>query len=320
MLKSEARDPETDYFSLAVAPHGYRWWYADIVSDCGGVGIVIIGFIGSVFSPYYAAARRRGHGQAEQHCALNAIVYRPGRKAWAMTERTSLAALPHGVQIGPSSMRWEDDALVIQVNERCNPWPKQWRGELRITPEALQTRAYALHSNAKHWWWPVAASARAEVDLISPALEFSGNAYIDTNFGDEPLETGFSRWDWSRAERLPTSHKAPALVYRAWQRDQQIRQLALAWNAEQKTLVETEVPEAQKVAPSGWRVARPVALEQPVTTVRTLEDTPFYVRSLLHCGPQGFMHESLDLDRFASRWVQTLLPFRMPRRAFRFPD
>jgi carotenoid 1,2-hydratase len=25
------------------------------------------------------------------------------------------------------------------------------------------------------------------------------------------------------------------------------------------------------------------------------------------------MHESLSLDRFDSRWVQTLLPFRMPR-------
>jgi carotenoid 1,2-hydratase len=27
------------------------------------------------------------------------------------------------------------------------------------------------------------------------------------------------------------------------------------------------------------------------------------------------IHESVDLDRFASRWVQVLLPFKMPRRA-----
>jgi carotenoid 1,2-hydratase len=27
------------------------------------------------------------------------------------------------------------------------------------------------------------------------------------------------------------------------------------------------------------------------------------------------VHESLSLDRFRSRWVQALLPFRMPRRA-----
>jgi carotenoid 1,2-hydratase len=30
--------------------------------------------------------------------------------------------------------------------------------------------------------------------------------------------------------------------------------------------------------------------------------------------PVTAVHESLDLNRFASRWVQTLLPFRMPRR------
>jgi len=55
--------------------------------------------------------------------------------------------------------------------------------------------------------------------------------------------------------------------------------------------------------------------------LRTYEDTPFYARSLLateHDGlPATAMHESLDLDRFASRWVQCLLPFRMPRLAGR---
>ena len=29
--------------------------------------------------------------------------------------------------------------------------------------------------------------------------------------------------------------------------------------------------------------------------------------------PLTAMHESLCLDRFSRRWVQTLLPFRMPR-------
>jgi carotenoid 1,2-hydratase len=51
---------------------------------------------------------------------------------------------------------------------------------------------------------------------------------------------------------------------------------------------------------------------------QTLEDAPFYSRSLLQTqllgSPATAIHESLDLDRFASRWVQCLLPFRMPRR------
>ena len=45
----------------------------------------------------------------------------------------------------------------------------------------------------------------------------------------------------------------------------------------------------------------------------TLEDTPFYARSVLVNGSDLTMHESLSLDRFRSPWVQVMLPFRMPR-------
>ena len=50
----------------------------------------------------------------------------------------------------------------------------------------------------------------------------------------------------------------------------------------------------------------------------TLEDTPFYNRSLVAAHWQGqpvlAMHESLDLGRFTQPIVQAMLPFRMPRR------
>jgi carotenoid 1,2-hydratase len=35
-----------------VAPGGYAWWYLDALSDDGRHGLVVIAFIGSVFSPY----------------------------------------------------------------------------------------------------------------------------------------------------------------------------------------------------------------------------------------------------------------------------
>ena len=54
-------------FDQPVAPGGYAWWYVDALSDDGLHGITLIGFIGSVFSPYYAWARRRGGGDP---CAL----------------------------------------------------------------------------------------------------------------------------------------------------------------------------------------------------------------------------------------------------------
>jgi carotenoid 1,2-hydratase len=49
----------------------------------------------------------------------------------------------------------------------------------------------------------------------------------------------------------------------------------------------------------------------------TLEDTPFYARSVLETEVFGkratAMHESLSLTRFSKPWVQAMLPFRMPR-------
>jgi carotenoid 1,2-hydratase len=57
-----------------------------------------------------------------------------------------------------------------------------------------------------------------------------------------------------------------------------------------------------------------------VRIVKTLENAPFYSRTLLDACLLGerrpAIHESLDLNRFRSRWVQCLLPFRMPRIAF----
>ena len=46
-------------FNVAVPPSGYRWWYLDGLSADGQRGLTVIAFVGSVFSPYYAAARRR---------------------------------------------------------------------------------------------------------------------------------------------------------------------------------------------------------------------------------------------------------------------
>jgi len=43
-----------------VKPGGYAWWYVDALSADGRFGLSIIAFVGSVFSPYYALARRRG--------------------------------------------------------------------------------------------------------------------------------------------------------------------------------------------------------------------------------------------------------------------
>jgi carotenoid 1,2-hydratase len=56
----------------------------------------------------------------------------------------------------------------------------------------------------------------------------------------------------------------------------------------------------------------------PARVEQTLEDTPFYVRSLLSSGLLGeqvtSVHETLDLPRLVSLPVRLMLPWRMPRR------
>ena len=69
-----------------------------------------------------------------------------------------------------------------------------------------------------------------------------------------------------------------------------------------------------------WRIGRGTRSSAGgrATIVKTLEDTPFYARSLVEMkldgGPATAMHESLSLGRFISPVVQLMLPFRMPRR------
>ncbi|MDK0748921.1 hypothetical protein P7A58_15505, partial [Clostridium perfringens] len=62
-----------------------------------------------------------------------------------------------------------------------------------------------------------------------------------------------------------------------------------------------------------WRIARATHSEAGAARiVGTLEDTPFYARSLVETTLLGrratAVHESLDLDRFSRPWVKALLP------------
>lgn len=313
-FKTLARDPSTDFFGGDVPPDGYRWWYLDAMSDDGRHHVVVITFIGSVFSPYYAAARRRGRGDPYRFCAINAVLYGPRGKRWAMTERRELE-LDRDAQrltIGPSHVAWRDGTFRVGVDEIANPWPRRLRGDITLKPQQLNDRAFLLDTHGRHEWWPVAPAARVSVRLSHPDLAFTGSGYLDTNAGQEPLEAGFRRWDWSRAGAFAANDRA-ALTYNLEQRDGTRRALALAPDADGALREITPEP-VRRLHRSAWRVPRETRSADPELTVRTLEDTPFYARSVLTSGAgRSIMHESLCLDRFRSRWVQALLPFRMPR-------
>jgi carotenoid 1,2-hydratase len=264
-----------------------------------------------VFSPYYAWARRRGGGEPLNHCALNVALYGP-RARWAMTERGRGAVERSGsdLRIGPSGMAWDGTALRVRFDERGMPLPRRVRGEVTLTPSASPGRAFTLDPGGRHVWSPLAPIARIEVSLRNPDLRWSGPAYLDMNCGAAPMESDFVRWDWSCA-RL---RDGAAVLYDCFLRDGAERSLALRFDRHGGC--EPFAPPPRTALPrTRWRVPR--GTRGAATVERTLEDTPFYARSVLRSrllGEDGLsVHESLSLDRFRAPIVQAMLPFRMPR-------
>ncbi len=271
--------------------------------------------IGSVFSPYYAWS---GRENPSNHIGLNVGLYGKGCKRWTLTERgqTDLVQEERYLQIGPSNLQWDGNELLITIDEWANPIPRKVKGTIRLKPSAIVTTPFQLDGSGKHFWQPLGAVSHAEVEMEQPSLSWSGKAYIDSNWGSEPLETGFRYWDWSRAH----NSEGAGIFYDAFTREEENRQLALQIK-EDGSVEHVDIPERQALKKASiWRVDRSTLAPENtlVITLNMLEDTPFYTRSHLDTEFNGervtAVHESLDLDRFSRNWVRCLLPFRMPRR------
>jgi carotenoid 1,2-hydratase len=222
----------------------------------------------------------------------------------------------HRFAVGPSRLHWTGDALEITLDERGMPLPRAVRGVVRVQPRALAGYHAALDEHGRHRWGPIAPCSRVEVALQSPALRWRGHAYLDSNEGDEPIERGFARWDWLRTASADGSTAViydvqppagpPRLVAQRFAPDGSCRALDVA-----------AAPQRLPAAPL-WRIGRQVRADGAARVLSTLEDTPFYARSLLEMAlggeRLGAVHETLDLHRLRSPIVQAMLPFRMPRR------
>jgi len=332
---SAADDPAIDFepdpaplcFDLPVTPSGYAWWYVDVISDDGAHTLTVIAFVGSVFSPRYAKARRAGPADPERHAAINVALVGQGREHWALNEHRELERTRERFSIGRSSLQWQTDArgshLRIELDEPETRFfgrrGAPLRGHVRLYPSALfgpRVELDRARPGARHRWYPVAPHSRAEVELESPALRFSGSGYHDVNAGDEGLERGFSSWNWSRAE---LDDDRTAILYDLQPRAGASDPRGWIFSAERRSIVEL-APEtlgpAHALPPTRWRVPRAIRSDIGHTPhlIATLADTPFYSRNLISVRIAGCeataVHESLSLDRFASRFVQFLLRFR----------
>jgi carotenoid 1,2-hydratase len=277
-----------------------------------------------VFSPYYAWARRRGGSDPLRHCAVNVALYGRGGKRWAMTERGADAIRRSHDQlaIGPSEVVWDKSGLTVHIDEVSVPLPRRIRGRVQLLPAAVEHREWMLDPAGRHRWRPIAPCARADVVLDSPALRWSGDAYLDCNTGDRPLEADFLGWDWSRAV-VPGG---TAILYDVRHRDVDptVQRMRLALLFRSHGGVEAfPPPPTVSLAPTIWRIERCVGVEPGhVPEAVAMEDTPFYARSIVTTRLLGqsvqAIHETLSLERFRAPWVQAMLPFRMPRRLRRF--
>ena len=272
----------------------------------------MIALVGSVFSPYYHWTGRR---DPLNHCAMNVALYGARSKSWSMTERgrAAVARTADTLAIGPSAMSWHGGALTVEIDEIAAPLPRRIRGTVRLFPSGVGRETYRLDAAGRHLWRPVAPCARVEVVLQNPAMRWSGEGYFDTNAGSVPLEADFSRWNWSRA----AMRDGAAVLYDVTRRDGSRHKMALRFGRDGRAEDFAALPDAP-LPHALWRVARATQADGGQARVlRTLEDSPFYARSVVASSLLGedvrAMHESLDLDRFAMPLVKAMLPFRMPR-------
>jgi carotenoid 1,2-hydratase len=272
-----------------------------------------------VFSPYYAWAGRK---DPENHVSINVSLYEPKTQRWTMTERTKSALHRNETTftVGPSALRWEDGAMVLDFDEISLPWPtkqllpKRIKGSVTVRPKAMTDKVYDLDASGRHRWWPIAPEA--EISVESNESSWRGHGYMDCNWGERGLEDDFHRWDWSRGT---LADGQPVILYDTNRRDGSHGLIAVRFD-ETGAASPFDAPPAIKVKRGFWGVDRTIACDpgHTPTVIRTMEDGPFYTRSVISTHlmgqPARMMHESFSGDRFGSRFVKFMLPFRMPRR------
>lgn len=219
--------------------------------------------------------------------------------------------------VGPSSLRWDGQSLVFDLHELGVPLPQRVDGTVRVWPQALSNFNAPLDSGGRHRWGPIAPCSRVEVQLDRPALRWQGHGYLDSNEGDEPIDRPFTEWDWSRGLLADGS---TAVIYDVRQKDGSERLITQLFHPDGRS-EPFEAPARTALPGTAWRIGRSMRSEAGAAprVLQTLEDTPFYVRSVLRSRLFGqeltSVHETLNVPRLVSLPVRLMLPWRMPRRA-----
>ena len=220
-------------------------------------------------------------------------------------------------EVGPSQMRWEDDALVIDVNEVSSPpLISRLQGRIVVRPSALTSVELPLTPDGAHIWRPFAPRSRISVDIDRTGWRWDGEGYFDANFGTRALEEDFSYWTWGR---FPTPDGATCF-YDAERLDGSTLAAGFAFD-ENGHAHEIDLPPKTTLRRSLWAVKRETRSDPGFRPyqVQNMLDAPFYSRSAVRTKLDGVettgVHEALDLVRFRSPLIKPMLAVRVPRRA-----
>ncbi|MCF6445992.1 carotenoid 1,2-hydratase [Nereida sp. MMG024] len=281
----------------------------------------MIGFIGSVFSPWY---RWSGRKQPENHCCINVATYGPGGR-FTMTDRgaDALRTTANTFEVGPSKMHWDGDKLVIDVNEMgAPPMVTRVQGQITLTPRQITNVEMPLKQDGSHVWRPFAPLADIDVNLEATGWQWQGHGYFDANFGTAALEDDFSYWTWGR---YPHS-QGSLCFYDADRRDGSQLGVGVMFENDGSIRV-LRAPPKVGFKRSLWQVRRETRADAGYTPhqVQNMLDAPFYSRSAVRTQFAGEeivgVHEALDLNRFRSPLLKPMLAVRVPRRrGWRFTD
>lgn len=271
----------------------------------------MIGFIGTVFSPWYHWS---GRGRPQNHVCLNVVTRGGGPSRFTMTDRGegALKQSAGALQIGPSRMAWRDGSLVIDIDERgAAPSFGRVRGQITLTPKAVTGVEAVLDAGARHIWRPFAPVSRIKVQLEDQS--WTGHGYFDANFGTRPLEADFRRWTWGR---YGAGDRA-VVFYDGVRRDGSA--LALAVEIAGGKVSPIAAPPLVAMKRTGWLLPRQTRADPGTVPRQTamLLDAPFYSRASVQVTVGGArlegMHEALDLDRYAWPWLKPMIALRVPR-------
>ena len=288
--------------SLPSTPGGYRWYYADV--SAGQVHAVVIFLVGSIFSPRYSRAARRG-ATALSHCAVNFALYDgDGRRAWVLSEYGSAQVSGSELKIGRSCARWDGDSVTFEVDERTAPWGRPLRASLELHAETPAGDEVQLLKGQPHHWQPLMPRAAARLHVPTHGVELSGRGYHDTNHGAEALGGGVPGWQWMRAHA-----EADTQVLYRLPDGEQLKVVASSGGV----VHERQPGTALRQGRSAWGLDVPDELETgrgKVARGKLLDSSPFYARFASAGGEVDVLGEAADFRRFHSPFIRWMAHFR----------